>query len=54
MDIVLVIGDEDPFLSNNRELSGILAHKGVGHVLTTWGGRAHQGSAWRAMVPLYL
>jgi esterase/lipase superfamily enzyme len=54
MDIVLVIGDEDPFLHNNRELSRILTGKGISHSLTIWSGRAHRGSAWRAMVPLYL
>lgn len=54
MDIVLVIGDQDPFLDNNRHFSHMLWEKGIWHSLTTWGGRAHQGSAWRGMVPLYL
>ena len=54
MDIVLVIGDEDPFLHNNHDLSRILTGKDVRHALTTWSGRAHHASAWRGMVPLYL
>jgi esterase/lipase superfamily enzyme len=54
MDIVLVIGREDPFLENNRHLSRILWEKGVWHALHEWEGRAHQGSAWRKMAPLYV
>lgn len=54
MDIVLVIGREDPFLDNNRYLSKILADKGIGHALHEWDGRAHQGYYWRKMAPLYL
>lgn len=54
MDIVLAIGKDDPFLENNRHLSHILTQKGVEHVMYEWDGRAHRGSAWRKMVPLYL
>ena len=54
MDIILVIGKEDPFLENNRYLSQTLWDKGVGNALYEWDGRAHQGSAWRRMAPLYI
>ncbi|MCU0734353.1 MAG: alpha/beta hydrolase-fold protein [Methylotetracoccus sp.] len=54
MDIVLVIGDEDPFLENNRQLSEVLWSKGIAHSLHTWNGRAHQGYFWRRMAPLYV
>lgn len=54
MDIVLVIGREDPFLDNNRYLSRILWDKGIHHALHEWDGRAHQGYHWRRMAPLYL
>jgi len=54
LDIVLAVGLEDPFLDNNRHLSQTLAAKGVAHRFYEWGGRAHRGSAWRKMVPLYL
>lgn len=54
MDIVLAIGEEDPFLLNNRQFSHILSSKGIRHELHTWGGRAHQGHAWRQMAPLYI
>ncbi len=54
MDIVIVIGDEDPFLHNNYRLSEILNAKGIGHQLIVWAGRAHRGRYWREMVSLYL
>ena len=54
MDIVLVVGGDDPFAGNNRDLSRILWAKGIPHALHTWDGRAHQGHAWRKMAPLYI
>lgn len=54
MDIVLVVGRDDPFLENNRLLSRVLWEKGVRHQLSEWDGRAHQGRAWRKMAPLYV
>lgn len=54
MDIVLVIGREDPFLANNHHLSRILHDKGIPHRLYEWDGRAHRGYYWRRMAPLYL
>ena len=54
MDIVLVVGSEDPFLDNTRHISHTLWQKGVWHALRIWDGRAHRGSAWRSMAPLYV
>jgi esterase/lipase superfamily enzyme len=54
MDIVIVIGKEDPFLDNNRHLSRALWDKGIWHALHEWDGRAHQGYDWRRMAPLYV
>lgn len=54
MDMVFVIGKEDPFLDNNRYLSGILWDKGIAHTRHEWDGRAHSGYYWRRMAPLYL
>jgi esterase/lipase superfamily enzyme len=54
MDIVMVVGAEDPFLDNNRRLSAVLDSKGIGHRLHVWHGRAHRGHAWRSMAPLYV
>ena len=54
MDIVFVIGKEDPFLDNNRYLSHILWLKGIWHAMHEWNGRAHRGSFWRQMASLYV
>lgn len=54
MDIVLVIGREDPFLHNNLHLSQVLKEKGVSHDLHLWDERAHSGHYWRKMARIYL
>lgn len=54
MDVVLAVGDQDPFLDNNRHLSQSLWHKGVWHALHIWQGRAHSPRHWRRMVDLYV
>lgn len=54
MDIILVIGREDPFLENNLHFSRILWSKGIRHTLRILEGRAHQGYYWRRLAPLYL
>ncbi len=54
IDIVMTIGDADPFFDNNRRLSRLLADKGIDHRLHVWDGRAHRADAWRRMAPLYI
>lgn len=54
VDIVLTIGDADPFLDNNNHLSRLLQDKQVGHQLHVWRGRAHRAGAWRKMAALYI
>lgn len=54
MDIILTIGDADPFLGNNRHLSSVLAAKGVRHQMHVWDGRAHRAGVWRQMAPIYI
>jgi esterase/lipase superfamily enzyme len=54
MDIVFVIGNEDPFLENNLAMSQALWDKNIWHALHRWDGRAHRGRYWREMVKLYL
>lgn len=54
MEIVLVVGREDPFVDSNRQLSEILRAKGVAHSLHEWEERAHRGRYWRRMAPEYL
>lgn len=54
MDIVMVIGSDDPFLNNNLQLSKILHTLNVPHKLHLWDGRAHRGHYWRQMAALYI
>ncbi len=54
MDIILVIGNEDPFLQNNEQLSSILWKKNISHQLLIWDKRAHSASYWRRMALLYI
>lgn len=54
MDMVFVIGKEDPFLDNNRHFSRLLADKGIDHQMHEWDDRAHRGYYWRRMVSIYL
>lgn len=54
MDIVMVIGKDDPFLADNHHVSRILRDKGISHSLHEWEGRAHEGYSWRRMAPIYL
>ena len=53
MDIVLVIGDDDPFCDNTRALSQALWDKGIWHALHFWWGRAHRFRHWRQMARVY-
>jgi esterase/lipase superfamily enzyme len=54
LDIVLAVGQEDPFLDNNRHFSRLLGEKGIRHQLHFWDGRAHRAGAWREMAALYV
>jgi esterase/lipase superfamily enzyme len=54
LDVVLAVGREDPFLSQNEELAELLRQKGAHVDLHYWDGEAHQGGAWRRMAGLYL
>ncbi|MFB2551061.1 esterase family protein [Ensifer soli] len=54
MEIVLVIGSEDPFLDNNLHLGRLLREKAIPYSLHIWEGRAHKSRYWRQMAPLYV
>lgn len=54
MDIVFVVGMEDPFLADNRYVSELLWAKGIPNRLEIWEGRAHRGHAWRSMAEIYI
>ncbi len=53
LEITLVVGEEDPFVDNTRELSRVLWDKGIWHALSIWSGRAHRFRDWREMVKIY-
>jgi len=54
MEIILVIGLEDHFLENNRELSNALKNLKIPHQFYEWNEEAHRPRYWRQMVQLYL
>jgi len=54
LDIVLVIGEEDPFRENNENLCRILRQKSIPHRLHYWGERAHRSHYWRQMVAHFM
>ncbi|MDQ3291601.1 MAG: alpha/beta hydrolase-fold protein [Bacteroidota bacterium] len=54
MDIVLVIGKEDPFLGSNYYLSQALNEKGIPNSLIIWEEEAHRACYWRKMMQLYI
>lgn len=53
LEIVLVVGEEDPFYDNTRALSQALWDKGIWHALHVWWGRAHRFRYWRQMARIY-
>lgn len=54
MHFLIAIGQDDPFLDNNRALSAALADKRIPHDLYIWEGRAHRAEDWQQMVRVYL
>lgn len=54
MEIVLAIGEEDPFLDSTLLLSRQMNEKGIWHQTPIWTGEAHRPRYWRQMVELYL
>lgn len=54
MEIILVVGEDDPFLDSNRQLSQTLWDKHIWHALHLWPGRSHKPRHWQRMIDLYL
>jgi esterase/lipase superfamily enzyme len=54
MDIILAIGNDDPFLDSNFQLGAILNEKGISYELHQWDEEAHKARYWRKMVAIYL
>ncbi len=53
-DIVLAVGEHDPFKASTEDLSRKLWEKSVPHTLAIWEGEAHRARYWRRMVRCYL
>ncbi|AYL94676.1 esterase family protein [Mucilaginibacter celer] len=53
LDIIIVIGEEDAFLADNKYLCSILAAKGIPNHLYIWHEEAHRARYWRKMVQIY-
>ena len=54
MDIILVAGQDDPNIENNRNLSRALWEKGVWHSFREWDGWSHDWPFWKPMVRAYI
>ncbi|MHA4808085.1 esterase family protein [Flavitalea flava] len=54
MEIILVVGEHDVFLENNRFLSNSLWSKGIWNAFHVWDGESHKARYWKYMVQLYL
>jgi esterase/lipase superfamily enzyme len=54
LDIILVVGRDDPAFADNQHLSGALWGKGVWHAFRPWDGWAHDWPWWRQMIVRYI
>ena len=54
MEVVVAVGESDPFRDSSEQLSRQLWAKGVWHTFALWEGEAHKAHHWRQMVRMYL
>lgn len=54
LEIILAIGEADPFLYDNKELSQLLWSKNIPNQLYIWESNAHRPRYWIKMAPLYI
>lgn len=54
MSIILAIGQTDPFLYSNQEVSRLLWSKDIKNEFYVWDSYAHRPRYWQKMVQLYL
>ncbi|RKR83676.1 esterase/lipase superfamily enzyme [Mucilaginibacter gracilis] len=54
MEIILAIGETDPFIGSNQYLNQLLISKNIPAQFYVWNGFAHRPKYWRQMVNLYL
>ncbi|MBX6340874.1 MAG: esterase family protein [Thermomicrobiaceae bacterium] len=54
LDLILVIGSDDPCRASNEEFSRILWDKGIPHRLEIWRGWYHDWPYWKEMLRRYI
>ena len=54
LDLILVIGRDDPNCAHNEHFSGLLWDKGIRHTLHIWDGWVHDWPWWQDMIRLYI
>jgi esterase/lipase superfamily enzyme len=54
LELIVVIGKEDPLFGNNQWFSQLLWEKGVWHSFRVWDGARHDWPDWEIMLPMYL
>jgi esterase/lipase superfamily enzyme len=54
LDVILMVGRDDPLRGQNERLSALLWGKGVWHALRIWDGFAHDWPSWARVLPLYV
>ena len=54
LEIILAIGETDPFYHSNLKLKDVLRSKNITNQFYVWASNAHKPRYWRQMVPLYL
>ncbi|MFW0718757.1 esterase family protein [Pedobacter sp. N23S346] len=54
MEIIIAVGETDPFLESNKYISKVLSEKGIANNFYTWDSDAHRPHYWRKMAPLYI
>jgi esterase/lipase superfamily enzyme len=54
LEIIIAIGETDPFIDNNYQFTQLLSSKGIANQFYVWDGFAHRPKYWKQMVKLYL
>lgn len=54
LQVILAVGETDPFLPGNLEFSSLLWNKGIANEFHQWDSHAHNARYWKQMVPFYI
>ena len=54
LEIIIAIGETDPFMTGNKEFSELLWERGIPNKFYVWDHNAHRPKYWRKMTPLYI